>query len=57
MKKSSVLLCLIVLGLATQCLVATPTAPPRPTPDGGSTMLMLSAGVGGLACLLKRIRR
>jgi hypothetical protein len=56
MKKSVLFLVLIALGVASQSVFAAPNGG-LPTPDGGSTALLLTATVGGLSWVAKRIRK
>jgi hypothetical protein len=55
MKKSVLFLIVILLGLTVESSFAGPQG--FPVPDGGSTALLLAAGVSGLAWCSKRLRR
>jgi hypothetical protein len=56
MKKSVLFLVLIALGATAQSLLAG-GGPQHPAPDSGTTVTMLSAGVGGLMWARKYFRR
>jgi len=56
MKKSILLLALIVLGLTAQNSFAGFGSGPT-VPDGGTTALLLAVAVGGLGWCSKRLRR
>lgn len=55
MKKITGLVALVILAAGASSVMALPTLPS--TPDSGSTMLLLSAGLTGLAVVSRRFRR
>ncbi|HEX3717867.1 MAG TPA: hypothetical protein VH595_07850 [Verrucomicrobiae bacterium] len=55
MKKSILFLVLVALGSGSQSLFANGGG--TGAPDGGSTMLMLGAGVAGMGWVCRRFRR
>jgi len=58
MKKSVLFLVLIALGVTSQSLLANGGGVPNGgAPDGGTTVALLSVGVGGLAWARKHFRR
>jgi hypothetical protein len=57
MKKSILFLVLIALGATSQSLLANGGGVPGGAPDGGTTVALLSAGVGGLVWARRFFRR
>ena len=56
MKKSIMFLALLALGLTVQKVMAGGPPPPR-VPDGGSTALLLTSGIGALVWCKNRLSR
>jgi len=55
MKKSILFLALLALGVTSQSVIAS--GPPPNLPDGGTSAVLLTAGVGGLMWARRFFRR